>query len=401
MKKNIIILIAILFFIPFNIIFANNNNDVPIINNGEVIKEKGKIVKGNTMVTEDVAAKILGVKAEGKDKIIITEDKTSTKLLLKVGEETAELNGLEKKTPAPYIENNKVMLPLRFLCDAFGHNIHWREDLRAVTIYGFTPEKPDYEYEKIYNDFIEGYLYMPKDYEDEVEFVKVTGGGKEELYLMKKSMSPKSDLQNGLFKFVKVTSPCDLREGFTMIRALKGNNLLLSSPITKDNISAKYEKALRTYSPFLIKSDADKRVFEGLKKYIPDTLYRNPMTLTEINGDYLYAMTKFENDDTDEHYVEYAAYITFDKDMNFKKFHLKSYNDKEIFAKKITFTEGKELCNAFAKDVLGIDSIELKEDSTLFINRYDKGKVESFADNKGGKYLVNLELGRIVEYNAK
>lgn len=125
------------------------------------------------------------------------------------------------------------------------------------------------------------------------------------------------------------------------------------------------------------------------------------MTLTEINGDYLYAMTKFENDDTDEHYVEYAAYITFDKDMNFKKFHLKSYNDKEIFAKKITFTEGKELCNAFAKDVLGIDSIELKEDSTLFINRYDKGKVESFADNKGGKYLVNLELGRIVEYNAK
>ena len=186
MKKNIIILIAILFFIPFNIIFANNSSDVPIINNGAVIKEKGKIVKGNTMVTEDVAAKIFGVKVEGKDKIIITEDKTSTKLLLKVGEETAELNGLEKKTPAPYIENNKVMLPLRFLCNAFGHNIDWREDLRAVTIYGFTPEKPDYENEKVYNDFIEGYLYMPKDYEDEVEFVKVTGNGKEELYLMKK-----------------------------------------------------------------------------------------------------------------------------------------------------------------------------------------------------------------------
>lgn len=168
-----------MFFIPFNIIFANNSNDVSIINNGEVIKEKGKIVKGNTMVTDDVAAKIFGVKVEGKDKIIITEDKTSTKLFLKVGEETAELNGLEKKTPAPYIENNKVMLPLRFLCDAFGHNIDWREDLRAVTIYGFTPEKPDYEYEKVYNDFIEGYLYMPKDYEDEVEFVKVTGNGKE------------------------------------------------------------------------------------------------------------------------------------------------------------------------------------------------------------------------------
>lgn len=401
MKKNIIILIAILFFIPFNIIFAHNSNDVSIINNGEVIKEKGKIVKGNTMVTEDVAAKILGVKVEGKNKIIITEDKTSTKLLLKVGEETAELNGLEKKAPAPYIENNKVMLPLRFLCDAFGHNIDLREDLRAVTIYGFTPEKPDYEYEKIYNEFIEGYLYMPKDYEDEVEFVKVTGGGKEELYLMKKTMTPKSDLQNGLFKFVKVTSSYDLGEGFTLIRALKGNNLLLSSPITKDNISAKYEKALRTYSPFLIKSDADKRVFEGLKKYIPDTLYQNPMTLTEINGDYLYAMTKFKNDDVDEHYVEYAAYITFDKNMNFKNFYLKSYNDKEIFVKKITSTEGKELCNAFAKDVLGIDSIEVKEDPTLFTNRYDKGKVVSFADNKGGKYLVNLELGRIVEYNAK
>ena len=77
MKKNIVILIAILFFIPFNIIFAKSSNDVPIFNKGEVIKEKGKIVKGTTMVTEDVAAKILGVKVEGKDEIIITDDKTS------------------------------------------------------------------------------------------------------------------------------------------------------------------------------------------------------------------------------------------------------------------------------------------------------------------------------------
>lgn len=63
------------------------------------------------------------------------EDYVEKKIVLEIGKNTVEVNGVEKTLDAPAtIINNRTMVPLRFIAEELGCKVEWDEENRNVTI---------------------------------------------------------------------------------------------------------------------------------------------------------------------------------------------------------------------------------------------------------------------------
>jgi uncharacterized repeat protein (TIGR02543 family) len=82
-------------------------------------------------VAESLGAEVLW-DAEAKT---VTIQKENTKIVLTIGEKDAEINGETVVSDvAPFIENDRTYLPLRFVSENLGATVSWDNDTRKVTI---------------------------------------------------------------------------------------------------------------------------------------------------------------------------------------------------------------------------------------------------------------------------
>lgn len=110
-----------------------------------------ELKNNRTMVPLRVISEHLGAKVDwSKSEIILT--KNETRVVLQPGSDTAVINGqsasLDAKT---YINNNRTMVPLRFLAEAFGCEVNYSNatvavDSPALVIDGVEVKALQYEY---------------------------------------------------------------------------------------------------------------------------------------------------------------------------------------------------------------------------------------------------------------
>ncbi|MGN0179291.1 MAG: carbohydrate-binding domain-containing protein [Monoglobaceae bacterium] len=66
---------------------------------------------------------------------VVTAEKDGTRIVLKIGSTTAEVNGEEKALLlAPEIINDSTMIPVRFLSEQLGMNVDWNDAAQLITI---------------------------------------------------------------------------------------------------------------------------------------------------------------------------------------------------------------------------------------------------------------------------
>ncbi|MBB3111331.1 hypothetical protein FHS18_003399 [Paenibacillus phyllosphaerae] len=93
---------------------------------------KPELKNNHTMVPLRVISEHLGANVEWSNSAV-TITKGDMKLILHVNQTAATLNGkaisLDSK---PYIKNNRVFVPLRFIAEAFGSNVNYRQSVVTV-----------------------------------------------------------------------------------------------------------------------------------------------------------------------------------------------------------------------------------------------------------------------------
>lgn len=95
------------------------------------------IIKNDTtLVGFRAVCEALGANVEwdGENEVV-TAEKDGTRIVLKIGSTTAEVNGEEKALLlAPEIINDSTMIPVRFLSEQLGMNVDWNDAAQLITI---------------------------------------------------------------------------------------------------------------------------------------------------------------------------------------------------------------------------------------------------------------------------
>lgn len=157
----LVVLSAAMIFFPFKPCDAAS--DIKVLLNGTSLSfDVPPIIENSrTLVPFRKICEALGAEVEwdGQTKTVAAfkDDKT---ILLKVGEDTAYVNQTPVKLDtAPIIKNDRTLIPLRFLSEAFGATVEWNNSLRTVKINTTPEEKPSkyimgYYYSQSYDDFL-------------------------------------------------------------------------------------------------------------------------------------------------------------------------------------------------------------------------------------------------------
>lgn len=418
MKKKVLLIVLLLLMLVSSNVIADDLASVGIYVNGISLPAEGFIVNGRTMVPLRALAEALNFKVdyeESKREVTIKKD-GFVDISLIVGEKVAKLGGKSIELDSPsFIKDSRTFVPIRFISESLGESVNWYGESKIVSVGSFQ-SKPakDYEYQPVYVEYIDGYLLMPKDWEKEVEFKTIQDGNHEGFYIIDKLSKEVMDKEypeglNGvLYRFINDYKPWGTEEKIFLLREFKDKYLmvLLDSDFnfTKEtsehhkSLMDKYEKLLSTFSALSKENENSFNIVSSIKsEFIPEQYKDYPLKLTEMDDSYIYSMTEFKEDGS----VDVGFYFSFDKDWNFLDYLLKSYNDEKLLGKEISLEEGRKLAESFAKKVLGEESPKIVHKANLFVDRYEEGVNESYQDEKGGRYLINLELGLLMAYDAK
>ena len=147
MKKYFIALIAGLMLITT----VSANNKMKLVINNMVFENQEFIVKNNRihaplrLVAENTGAKVLWHERDKEVEII----KNNTYIKMKINSESAEINNsIHKMDTAPFINNNRSYVPIRFICNALNTKLNWDEKtLTAHIETGFT-KNPERKYDE-------------------------------------------------------------------------------------------------------------------------------------------------------------------------------------------------------------------------------------------------------------
>ncbi|MFZ5643436.1 MAG: DUF6612 family protein [Bacillota bacterium] len=148
MKKSLFIILALMLLCTAASVPAMAE-DVKVNVNSDSLNSTGMyITDGVTMAGLDDYIRFAGAdyKWATPDTVVINED--GKELSLTIGQLTAILDGKEVKLPKAAVKNSgRVMIPLRFVSDAFGYNVAWNGSQYLVSLSrketkdGMTPEE--------------------------------------------------------------------------------------------------------------------------------------------------------------------------------------------------------------------------------------------------------------------
>lgn len=133
MKKKLIILLAmILMFVMVNPVLGAN-----VEYNGSNYSPSAGIViqNGTSFIQADALQYLLGATVEVQSNNQVLMTKNGSTLLVTPGSAMATFNGSDLPlSAAPFMQGNKVMLPLRAVLTAFGAQVGWNPQTSAVTV---------------------------------------------------------------------------------------------------------------------------------------------------------------------------------------------------------------------------------------------------------------------------
>lgn len=103
---------------------------------------KGRVIQTNLSSTEtstenttEESTKVTTKETTLKDADNIAEKKSSKKIVLTVGSAVADVFGVKVDLlQAPFIFNNRTMLPVRFISENLGYGVDWNEDEKKATV---------------------------------------------------------------------------------------------------------------------------------------------------------------------------------------------------------------------------------------------------------------------------
>lgn len=142
MKKNkiaaVLLLAAVTAASSFGAVAAYEPADIYITLDGLLKKSEAQpiIVDGYTMVSLREISELLGAEINWNPDTKVAKVQMSNRYVeMKVGEKTANINYQKVEMPvAPIIDNDRVMVPLRFISEEYRLNVNWDEDKRLVDI---------------------------------------------------------------------------------------------------------------------------------------------------------------------------------------------------------------------------------------------------------------------------
>lgn len=124
--------------------------DSIFINNQETKVEKPYIVgEGTTLVPVRVISEAFGIEvgwdSSEKKIFLYTEGKMGECLELWIGRKTVSIMSWEAEVlpEAPELKNSTSMVPLRFICEAFGANVSYNPETKEITVIKPTKDKVD------------------------------------------------------------------------------------------------------------------------------------------------------------------------------------------------------------------------------------------------------------------
>ncbi|MET3726848.1 hypothetical protein ABID52_000429 [Fictibacillus halophilus] len=141
MKKISVLLLALLImFGMFSPRSASAMNAPFVYMKGQKLSftNQVKTQNGVTFIELRKVFELLGVKLTYTPSTMeITGEKKDYILKTKVGSDSAYINGVEKKMPAPsYAKNSRTMIPLRFLSEHMGLKVDWVKEISSIIITG-------------------------------------------------------------------------------------------------------------------------------------------------------------------------------------------------------------------------------------------------------------------------
>lgn len=115
---------------------SNENIIVNLNNNILAFKEPAKVVNDRTMVPlRFLFEKLLANVSWNDATQEITVKKDANQIVLKIDSTTAYINGEEKTVDVPpYLDNDKTMIPIRFLTENLGYKVNWDGENNMVVI---------------------------------------------------------------------------------------------------------------------------------------------------------------------------------------------------------------------------------------------------------------------------
>lgn len=149
MKRTIIILFAIFSVFSFSS-FAEDKEINVYIDGGQVgFDTAPEIVEGRTFVPLRAIAETLDAQVEWNSdtkEITLTKNGVSTKLAIgntSVTTTDGSASESEQLEAAPYIKDERTMVPLRFITESFGMDVGWDDETHSVSIK--SPEEKEQE----------------------------------------------------------------------------------------------------------------------------------------------------------------------------------------------------------------------------------------------------------------
>lgn len=140
MKKILSLLLALLVCLAFSVSALAQEEAIVYVNGNQLITDVPAVIEnGTTMLPFRAILNALGVKDEdikwhenSKSIEIRTEGKY---IFLAIGSAGAIVdNNLITLNVAPYIVNNRTLIPVRFISEAMGASVSWDEETKSVKI---------------------------------------------------------------------------------------------------------------------------------------------------------------------------------------------------------------------------------------------------------------------------
>lgn len=135
-KKSIAAILVLMIVFSSGSVFAQGKIRVFINGTQLNLSVEPKVEKGTTLVPMRSIFEALGVPLKwDKDTQSISAEKDGKKIKLTIGQSMAYLNGEKVKlaVPAKVVKGN-TMIPLRFVAEALGSKVEWRESINSVLI---------------------------------------------------------------------------------------------------------------------------------------------------------------------------------------------------------------------------------------------------------------------------
>lgn len=140
MKRNLLIssMLAFLLFFSFNVPQINASNDIPVYVHGQKqwydqspVMDRGRVLVPLRGIFEALGASVNW----NEHNQSIDVYKANTKVWLQIGSTNTKVNGKTVKITVPaQMRNGRTLVPIRFVSEALGEQVHWDEKTQTVYI---------------------------------------------------------------------------------------------------------------------------------------------------------------------------------------------------------------------------------------------------------------------------